>query len=105
MPFEIGDRVVCTSNHQRSHDLGPFPGQVGTVRSITGLFYGVQFDEPFHDGHDLHSRSLRPPCPMGHGWFVFAESLELERDAGAGSIGEFFKRLEKLECTSSPCSS
>ena len=108
MPFQIGDRVMCTSNYQRYDSQQSLVGRIGTVRSLVGGRYGVQFDQRFDGGHDLHSHALRPQCPAGYGWFIPHEFLELERPTGvahgAGSIGEFFKKLEAQACTSGYCS-
>lgn len=103
MSFEIGDRVECIEDWQR--DGRPtMVGLTGTLVAIRGqTIYGVSFDEPFATGHHLNGHLKGP-----HGWWLPAQCLRHAVPASARrakSIGEFFKKQEATECTSSPCCS
>ncbi len=76
-PFIIGDRVRVPI-HRTDMTIGGgthAAGFCGTVVRLECGMIGVAFDSNVH-GHDCGISS----CPVGHGWFMTADELELEQD-------------------------
>jgi len=100
MTFKVGDRVRCITDADDNEETR---NRLGTVRVVGPVWITVEFDENVngHAGGGWH-------IEYGHAWDCRPEDLELERPTGvthgAGSIGEFFKKLEAQACTSGYCS-
>ena len=61
MPFQVGERVICTAPYDGNYDI---VGMVGTVCGpINDIWCGVEFEAAFPRGHDCHGM-----CLKGYGW-------------------------------------
>ena len=76
--FNIGDRVHARCDNP-SNNKSIRTGDTGTVIVVYPFRLdhdkdeiGVRWDSEIIDGHSLGGR-----CDNGHGWYVFARSLEL----------------------------
>jgi len=59
--FKVGDRVVCTGEHDSNKRI---VNQTGTIKEIGGYLIGVVFDE------DVNGHSCGDKCKYGYGWYV-----------------------------------
>jgi len=59
--FKVGDRVVCTGEHDSNKRI---VNQAGTIKEIGGYLIGVVFDE------DVNGHSCGGKCKYGYGWYV-----------------------------------
>lgn len=79
MKFKVGDRVRAI-NKVDGVDL---IGKCGTVVSVKdGLLsvrLGVEFDEPFPDGHDGNGRGKRCYCRFGYGYVYDFELIQNQK--------------------------
>ena len=76
--FNMGDRVYARCDNP-SDNKSIRTGDTGTVIVVHQFRLdhdkdqiGVRWDSEIIDGH-----SLRGKCDMGHGWYVYADKLEI----------------------------
>lgn len=67
MEYSVGDRVECIRGYQG----GVFPGELGTVVSISISGLGVRWDDKLERRHTCGNR-----CERGHGWNVAFECVK-----------------------------
>lgn len=72
--FQEGDRVIGIAEYDGNSEI---VGMTGTIRSVEGDVYGVEFDD------DIGGHSLSGSVEYGRGWFTGAIALAPYQDEPA----------------------
>ena len=66
MKFKVGDRVRAINKVDGVDLIGKCGTVVGVKDGLLSVRLGVEFDEPFPDGHDGNGRGKRGHCRFGY---------------------------------------